>query len=62
MYNDCSVSDWSIEKNIMHKLFTERFNGVLLIDCKTQRVSVINEALAGKMLNLITNDDTPYDV
>ncbi len=62
MYNDCSVSDWSIEKNIMHKLFTERFNGVLLIDCKTQRVSVVNEALAGKMLNLITNDDTPYDV
>ena len=62
MYNDCSVSDWSIEKNIMHKLFTERFNGVLLIDCKTQRVSVVNETLAGKMLNLITNDDTPYDV
>jgi len=59
---DCSSSGWLCEKRLMRKLFTERFNGVLLIDCATQRVSVLSDDLAGKLLPLIAKDDTPYDV
>lgn len=48
------------EQSLMRKLFTERFNGLILIDCKTESISVLSKTLAGALLPLV-NDYEPFD-
>lgn len=61
MDDEKSRSSWIAEQKLMRKLFRERFNGVLLIDVRTEKISVLSESLAGALLPLITKDD-PFDV
>lgn len=61
MNNECLNSTRALEKVVLDKLFSEKFNGALLIDCKTQRIGVISDRLAGKLLSYLDNNDARYD-
>lgn len=60
MSDEKDRSSWQNEQKLMDRLFTERFKGVILIDAKTTRISVVSQKLAGFLLDLI-NDVDPFD-
>lgn len=53
-----SRSIWLQEQTLMHKLFIERFDGVILIDRYTEKISVVSNLLADKLLPLINDEDS----
>lgn len=60
MSDEKGRSSWQNEQVLMDRLFAERFKGVILIDGKTSRISLVSEKLAGLLLPLVNAVD-PFD-
>ena len=50
-----------LEKDLLARAFSARYNGCLLIDVATGAVRSVSDALAGDLLPLGRFDGTPYD-
>ena len=60
-YQNEQEADWQKEKKLMRRVFSERFIGIVFIDCATQAVQILNKSLAGSLGEFFRFDGTPYN-
>lgn len=62
MITNDSAANWQKEKTLIRQLFSNRFSGVILIDCKSKRILKFSDDFLGTFSKLVRFDETPYDV